>query len=163
MGVGVDTVLGVLGLTPLKDDMELTGYSFNDTNVMIGAPMLTSLVGLEFVAARHVNQQTKRFQCLSGRGVFASNVNMAGVIEIGMLRGSPSQATIGMAQLMGIPFPIHCLDRGSGGTAQVIATGCQLVQTPEWKREALPGIIVYTFETTRLFILHGMQLPYIVT
>lgn len=161
MGIGTDQLLRVLGLAPLRDDMDLSPYRFTDTKVIVGVPPLP-LVGLEYVAARHLNQQTKRFQCLSGRGVFTGNVNTAGVVEIGMLRGSPSQGLITQAQLTGIPYPINMVDIGSGGSSQVLATGCQLIDTPEWKREALPGVNVYMFETTRLFVAHGIQLPYIV-
>ena len=151
-----------LGVFPKTNDMVLKPYSFNDTKVIFGAPPFP-LVGLEYVMARHVNQQTKRFQCLSGRGVFASNVNQSGIIELGFLRGSPSQFDVQLAQLSGVPFPIVLMDLASGGSSQVVATGCQLTETPEWRREALPGINVYTFETTRLFVAHGIQLPVLVT
>lgn len=162
MGISVDQLASVLGLAPLRDEMSLLSYSFTDTKILLGAPPFP-LVGLQYVSARHINPQVKRFQCLSGRGAFAHNVNQAGVVEIGMLRGSPAQGQIEIAQVTGIPYPIVVQDLASGGTAQVLATACQLVKTPDWKREAVPGVNVYTFETTRLFIAHGIQLPYIIT
>lgn len=161
MGISADQLAKLLGVHPESLQLELLAYSFNDTKVLIGAP-LKPLLGLEYVSARHLNPQTKRFQCLSGRGVFASNTNQAGIIEIGLLRGSPAQGSIELAQLSGIPYPIIMQDIASGGSSQVVATACQMTSTPEWKREAVPGVNVFTFETTRLFIAHGLQLPYLV-
>ena len=161
MGLGLDKIASVLSDMIPEPRIALEPYSFGDVQVFIGAP-LTPLFGLDYVAARHVNPQAKRFQCLTGRGVYAHNVNSAGIVEIGMLRGSPAQAIIDLMQASGVPYPLTVQDVRSGGTSQVMATGCQLTETPEWKREALPGVNIYRFETTRLFVMHGMQLPYVV-
>jgi len=161
MSIGVETVASLLGLFPATGRIDYTPYDFRDVSVLFGAPIV-ELRGLDYVLARHNAPQTKRFQCLRGGGVFVSNVNSSGIIEIGVMGGSVSQGQIELMQATGIPYPVIIQDKSSGGSSQVIATACQLVQTPEWKRAAVPETVVYTFETTRLFVAHGVRLPYLV-
>lgn len=152
-------VAQVLGVWPLDERMDLKPYKFANTKILFGA-LFSPLRGVNYVSAKPVNPKTKRFQCLTGSGQFVHNVNQSGIIEIGMLRGSPSQGRIELENLAGIPYPIVINDTSSGGTSSVVATECQMVSTPEWRRDALPDTNVYTFETTRILIVHGIQLPY---
>jgi len=161
MGSSIKQIAKLLGDKDLLETIAYAPYKFTDNKVLFGAPP-TPLIGLDFITARHLNPQRKRFQCLTGRGVFASNINTAGVIEVGIMTGSLSQGLIEVMQATGIPYPIIIQDISSGGTSSVIATACQLVETPEWKRELMTGVTVYTFESARLFINHGIKLPLIV-
>lgn len=156
MGLSLKEAAGIMGLYPLSDKIDYTPYSFTDVKVLLGAPPMP-VVGLDFVSARSVNPPRKRFQGLTGKAVFVSNNNQAGIIEFGTLSGSLSQGYIEIMQLTGIPYPIIIGD--VSGTGGVIATACQLVETPEWRRALRPELTLYTFETARMFVQHGIRLP----
>lgn len=141
-----------------ENEIVLTPYDFNDTKVLLGVPP-TPLIGLDYISAKLVNRKAKRFQCLTGSATFCNNVNLAGVIELGMLSGSLSQGHIQINDFTGIPFPILIQDNSSGGTSTVVGTGCSLIETPEWRRDAVPGLTIWTFEVDRLLISHGVHMP----
>jgi len=141
-----------------ENEIVLTPYDFNDTTVLLGVPPVP-LIGLDYISAKLVNKISMRFQCLTGKAAFCSNVNLAGVIELGMLAGSLSQGHIQINDFVGIPYPILIQDKSSGGTSMIAGTGCKLVETPEWRRDAVPGLTIWTFEADRLFISHGIHLP----
>jgi hypothetical protein len=132
-------------------------YNLKDTMVMVGTPQVP-MIGLQYCWARYTAPRRRRIQCFTCKGVFVANLNTAGVMEIAILSGTVSNGHIQAAQLTGIPFPIVMVDGKSGGTSSAIGTACQLVATPEWRRAAFPGVTVYTFETTRLVISHGIRL-----
>jgi hypothetical protein len=159
MGLDVAAIAKlVTGYFTGESDIVLTPYDFNDTKVLLGVPP-TPLIGLDYISVRHTNRKAKRFQCLTGSATFCSNVCTAGVIELGMLSGSLSQGHIQINDFTGIPFPILILDKSSGGTSTVAGTGCQLIETPEWRRDAVPGLTIWTFEADRLLVSHGIHLP----
>lgn len=162
MGLSAKDVARILGGQELNEFINYTPYDFSKVTISVGVPPMP-IIGLDYVSARFINPRKKRFQCLTGRGVFASNTNTAGVIEFGILGGSLSQGVVEIIELTGIPYPIIINDSTTGGTSSVVASACQQVSTPEWKRGAVPGLTIYTFETTRMFINHGLRLPLIVT
>jgi hypothetical protein len=141
---------------------EITYYpwNINDTKVMFADP-LTHIRDIEYVICKHNNPQTKMFSSLAGGGVFVSNRNQSGTIEIGVANFSISVGRIELSGLTGIPFPITIQDIVSAGTSSVIGTACKQTDTPEWKRAAAPEIKIYTFETPRLLIAQGIHLPFI--
>lgn len=141
-----------------ENEIVLTPYNFNDTKVLLGVPPVP-LIGLDFISAKNTNRKAKRFQCLTGSATFCHNNNLAGVIELGMLSGSLSQGHIQINDFVGIAFPILIQDKSSGGTSTVLGTGCSLIETPEWRRAAAPGLTIWTFEADRLLISHGVHLP----
>lgn len=141
-----------------ENDVVLLPYDFNDTKVLLGVPPVP-LIGLDYISARPLSRKAKRFQCLTGSATFVHNISLAGVIELGMLSGSMSQGHIQVNDFAGIPFPILIQDISSGGTSTVIGTGCQLIETPEWRRDAVPGLTIWTFEADRLLVSHGVHLP----
>lgn len=144
------------------EEIDYQHYCLNDTHVKLGIPPIDAR-GVDFVAARYLAAQNTLFQCLTGKGVFASNENTSGVIELGVLNGSVTQGHIDIMQLTGIPFPINLADTSSGGTSVVTATGCRMLEIPEWRRDAFPGVVVYTFTSSRMYINHGLRLPVIVS
>lgn len=161
MGVDVSAVARLLDqYFTGEDEIALNHYSFTDSKVLLGVPP-APLIGLDYVSVRYAAPQTKRFQCLSGQAIFASNVNRSGVVEVGMMAGSLTQGYIDVQELLGIPYPIIIEDNKSGGTSQVIANQCRLVETPEWKRQAVPGLTIYTFETAEIAVAHGIRLPFV--
>ena len=135
-------------------------WNINDTKVIYGDP-LSHIKDVEYVSCRFNRPQTKLFKSLGSSGVFVSNRNQSGIIEIGIANWSLSVGQIELAGLTGIPFPITIQDLLSGGTSSVIATACKQTDTPEWKRAAAPEIKVFTFETPRLLIQQGIHLPFI--
>lgn len=141
---------------------EINYYPWNikDTVILYGDP-LTYLRDIEYIICKHNHPQTKLFPSLAGGGVFVSNRNQTGTIEIGVANFSISVGRIEMASLTGIAFPINSQDMKSGGTSSVVATACRQTDTPEWRRAALPEIKIYTFETPRLVITQGIHLPFI--
>lgn len=161
----METLIGVSNMSTniIKAINKLVGrvnyapYNLKDTTVMLGIPQLP-IVGLQYCWARHTAPRRRRIQCMTGKGVFVSNLNTAGVMEIGILSGTVSNGQIQAMQLTGIPYPVIMIDEKSGGTSSAIGTACQLIATPEWRRAAFPGITVYTFETARLIISHGIRL-----
>ena len=132
-------------------------YSIKSTEILIGLPPFP-VIGLQYVFARHNATQKRLIMGLSGQGVHVANRNQSGVIELGILQGSVTGAGIQVIELTGIPYPIAMVDTDTGGTSSVLAVDCQRVGTPEWRREALPGIDVYTFDTPALILSDGLRL-----
>jgi hypothetical protein len=133
-------------------------YDIRDTKIAYGTPAIP-ISGLDHVIVKHRAARTKLVMGLSGTGSFVDNINMAGSVEIGILAGSVTGGGIEMAGLTGIPFPILISDLSSGGTSGILASACRLTVTPDWRREATPGVDVYVFETPRLLISRGLHLP----
>lgn len=144
-------------INSLVGEVNYSPYNLNDTTVMLGLPQVP-MVGLQYCWARFTAPRNRRVQCMTGKGVFVSNLNTSGVMEIALLSGTVSNGHIQAMQLTGIPYPIVMIDGKSGGTSSAIGTACQLVATPEWRRAAFPGLNVYTFETPRLVISQGIRL-----
>lgn len=161
MGVDINKVASLLDqyLTG-ENEIPIEAYRFTDSKVLLGVPP-APLVGLDYLSVRYISPRTKRFSCLSGKSTFVSNVNKSGVVEIGMMAGSLSQGFIDVNEILGVPYPIIIDDLMSGGTSQVIANQCRLVETPHWKRQAAPELTIYTFETAELDIAQGIRLPFI--
>lgn len=132
-------------------------YNIRSTEIMYGTPP-TPILGLAYVFARHNRPQTKLIMGFTGTGPFVSNNNSSGIIEIGIMTGSASCAGIEVMDLTGIPFPIIVTDKDSGGTSTVVASACRRTDTPEWRRDKLPGISIFTFSTPRLLISDGLRL-----
>ena len=141
--------------------IQYTKWNFNDTKIVVGAPPMP-LDGLDFIIARHKAPQTKMFSCLTSKGVFASNSNQAGIIEIGVAQWAITNGAFQLADLTGIPFPVVTEDISSGGTSSVIASACRQTERPDWRRAAIPEVYTYTFETPRMIVSHGIHLPFIV-
>jgi hypothetical protein len=156
--MGLEALINTLAKHEPLDQLAYLPYSINDVAVAFGAPP-APIVSLDYVFARHNAPQNKMFSSLTGSGVFVVNANQSGIVEFGIMNGSISAGVIEVAQTLGIPFPITITDLSSGGTSSVLATACREVETPEWRREAFPGVRVYTFETPRLLIFHGIRLP----
>lgn len=144
-------------INKLIGEVNYAPYNLKDTTVMLGTPQVP-MVGLQYCFARFNSPRRRLIQSLNTKGVFVSNLNTAGTMEIGLLSGTVSNGQIQAMQLTGIPFPIVMVDEKSGATSSAIGTACQLIATPEWRRAAFPGVTVYTFETARLIISHGIRL-----
>lgn len=144
----------------LKENISGTdylAYNINDTKVAVGLPPVP-MVGIEYVSASMLNNQVTRMSTLNNKGVFVSNGNMAGVVEIGLLSESASVGAIQAYSLVGLPIPIYSTDIKTAGTSFIFADACRVVKTPQWKRAAAPGITIFSFETNRLIISHGLRL-----
>lgn len=141
-------------------EIQYTRWNFNDTKIVVGAPPFP-LDGLDFITARYAAPQAKLFKCLTGGGIFASNVNQSGIIEIGIAQWAVGNGSFQIADLTGIPFPVMIEDIASGGTSTVIASACRQTDKPAWTRQAIPGVYTYTFETPRILISHGIHLPFV--
>ena len=144
-------------INDLVGDVNYIPYNITDTVVLLGTPQVP-ITGMEYVFARHDAPQTIMVKSLNGKSVFVDNNNKTGTIEFGLLAGTLANGQIEILNLTGIPFPINIVDTKTGGTSRVLGTACKLVATPEWRREALPGINIYTFQCTRLSISHGIRL-----
>ena len=139
------------------DKVNYKPYDLRDTVIMYGVPPVP-IKGLEYVYAQHMQPRTKLVMSLTGDGVFVGNQNQAGIIEIDIMTGSVSCAGIEVMELTGIPFPMAITDKSTAGTSTVLASACRRVGTPEWRREAFPGISVFTFATPRLLISDGLRM-----
>lgn len=133
-------------------------YDISQIVITYGVPPIP-IRGLEYVWAKHNNPQKKLVMSLNGKGVFVSNNNTSGIIEIALLGESVSCAGIQAMGLTGIPFPIAISDMTTGATSSVLASACQLVETPEWRREKMPSLNIFTFATPKLIISNGLRLP----
>jgi hypothetical protein len=156
--MSLESLLKALADHSPSEEIVYTPYRITDNKITYGIPPI-QICGLDHISARHNFPQTGLFMSLTGAGVFASNRNQSGIIEIGLLDGSISCGGIEAMALTGIPFPIAIVDVSSAGTSGVLATACRQVETPEWRREATAGVAVYTFKTPRLIMSHGFHLP----
>jgi len=160
------TVPGLFIMTTslIREVNELVGtpsykpYNLTQTKVTIGIPQIP-IVGLHNFVAWHSAPRRRLVLSMTGGGVFVSNLQTAGIIEMHILSGTRSCGQIQVMQLTGIPYPIAAVDTESSGTSSVLGTACQLVSTPHWRRSKRPGITVYTFETPRLIVSHGVRRP----
>ena len=132
-------------------------YDIRDTNFFYGVPPVP-IIGVDYISASFTAARTRMFRCLTGNAVHASNLNISGTIEVGLLSGSVSGAAIQMMNFTGVPFPIFIEDGKSGGTSTVTGTACRLIDTPEWRRDRTPGLDIYTFSVDKLVISHGIRL-----
>lgn len=132
-------------------------YSPADVVVSVGAPP-DKLTAWDYVLAYHKNPQKKLFQSLGGGGCSANNLNKSGIIELGILQSSIDCGLLDILDQAGIPIPIICVDKGTGGTSGFTALTSQRVDTPKWRRALKAGVIQFTFETNELQIDWGVQL-----
>ena len=132
-------------------------YTLTDNKVYIGIPP-SLIFGLSYVYAKHNNSQTIPFMSLTGNGIFVSNKNQSGIIELGVINGSPSNAYIQLLEIAGVPFPIKVTDLKSGDTSFVGALSCRRVGTPEWRRANLPSLTIHTFYSPSLLLSDGLRL-----
>jgi len=140
-----------------SDQPNLRAYDIGEVKILYGVPPV-KIVGLEYIFAKHDAPQTRHIKCLTGGGPFVGNVSSAGIIELGILTGSASCAGIQVMEMTGIPFPISVADLGTGGTSFVAASACRRVDTPEWRREAISGLTIFTFKAARLAMSDGLRL-----
>lgn len=143
-------------LNKLVGKVNYSAYNLNDNKILIGNPQVP-ISGLQYVWAKYKRPRRRLVNSMNTKGVFVSNLSLAGIVEVGILAGTASNAQIQALQLTGIPYPISAFDTKSKGTSFFLATSCQLVMTPEWRRARFPGITVYTFETPRLIVSHGLR------
>jgi hypothetical protein len=148
-------ILKILGT---HDGIYYRAYSPKDIVISLGIPP-ENLGAWDFVWARYNKPQVKRFPNLGGRGTFVNNKDKSGIIEIGVAQSSVDCGMMDVLEALGIAIPITVIDAGTAGTSGVLATSCRRVETPEWRRDAMPGIIPFTFEATFMTISWGVQLP----
>jgi hypothetical protein len=148
----------ILKLLGGHDGLYYRAYSPTDIVISAGIPPIL-ISGWDYVFARYNKPQIKRFPNLGGRGRFVNNIDKSGIIEIGILQGAIAGGILDILSSIGIAIPILLIDIGSGGTSGVLSTSCCRTETPEWRREAIPGIIPFTFEATFMTISSGIQLP----
>jgi len=145
-------------LNELVGKVNYLPYNIADTSIVLGTPQVP-MVGVEYVWARYDAQQTTMIKSLNGKSIFVSNNNRTGTIEFGLLDGTASNGAVEILNLTGIPFPINIVDSKTGGTSRVLGTACRLIATPEWRRDAIPGVNIYTFSCARLEVNQGIRLP----
>ncbi len=138
-------------------DINYEPYDMRKVRVFYGLPPIP-INGLAYITAQFKAPRTRDVDCLSGDGVIVDNSNKSGTIELGLMSGSVSAGAIQVTGYMQQPFPLIIEDESSGGTSTVVAPACRLADTPVWRREARPGIDVYTFTAPRMAIVHGMRL-----
>lgn len=131
-------------------------YNITDTSITLGIPQIP-ITGFQYVWANFDAPQKVMVKSLNGKAIWVSNSNKTGTIEFALLPGTLSNGQIEIMTLTGIPFPISIVDKSTGGTSRVLGVSCQLVSTPEWRRDLMPGLNVYTFATNRLEIFHGIR------
>lgn len=148
-------ILKILGT---HDRIYYRPYSPRDIVISVGIPP-EKLDAWDFVWARYNKPQVKRFGNLGGRGVFVPNIDKSGILEIGVMQSSVDCGVMDIMELMGIAIPITVVDVGTAGTSGVIATSCRRVETPEWRRDAMLGIVLFTYEASFMSISWGIQLP----
>ncbi|MCP4537160.1 MAG: hypothetical protein GY832_08425 [Chloroflexi bacterium] len=138
-------------------DVHYLPYNIKNTKVTYGVPPVP-IRGIQSLFARHSSRQVRRVGSLTSKSVFVSNKNQAGVIGFVLMAGTVSCAAIEVMALSGIPFPITGTDVSTGGSGLFLGTACRPIGTPEFRREAMPGFTVYTFEVDRLIINQGVRL-----
>ena len=149
-----DLVAGINNIS--KDRINFVAYDLRDTLILFGVPP-SPIKGVDYVFAQHLNPQNVLIMGLTAKGVFASNLNTSGIIELGLMRGSPAAALIEVTLLSGIPVPISIIDEATSGTSTVLASACRRTDTPQWRRGAVPDLEVYTFSTPRLIMTGGLR------
>jgi hypothetical protein len=130
-------------------------YDLTDTKVVIGSIPPVPIHGLSYVVAYHHRPQVRRFSSMTGKSVYAGNLNSSGIIEIGLQSDCISVAMIQILELTGLPFPCVVTDIGTSGFSTVVASEMREVGTPEWRRAALPSLSIHTFDCGRLLINNG--------
>jgi hypothetical protein len=153
--MGMSDVIKMMGG---HDGLYYRPYSVTDVKISVG--FIPKLMGAwHYVMAKHNAPQNKRFGSLAGSGVFVGNQNKSGIIEIGMLDGTLDAAISDIFNAVDIAFPIAVIDIGTAGTSGIIALACKRVETPEWRRDALPDITTFTFEAHHLEMSWGLRIP----
>jgi hypothetical protein len=132
-------------------------YNLRDTQVFYAIPPIP-ITGIDTIRAHYTAPQTRMIPSLVGGGIHVDNINTSGYVELGMMAGSVSGGAIQVMAAMKQPFPIIIEDGKSGGSGTVVATECRLGVTPPFRREALPGIDLYTFTAAKIAIVPGMRL-----
>jgi len=140
----------------MGEHVNYRAYNLRDTKILFGVPPVP-IKGIDYIMAQHLESQNNLVMGLTGKGVFVSNNNKSGIIEIGLMAGSVSCAVMEVATLAGIPFPIFVNDNKSYGTSNVVATECKRIGTPQWRRSAVPGLEIFTFHTPLLVMSGGIR------
>ena len=139
-----------------NDNINYQPYDLRKTDVFYGLPPV-EIKGLAYVNAQYTAPRTEMVQSLTGGGVHVDNANKGGVVELGVMNGSVSGGAIQAMGFLSVPFPIIIEESTSGGTATVVATACRLADIPVFRREANPGVDVYTFTAPLMSIVTGMR------
>jgi hypothetical protein len=153
--VGLDSLIKTINQSSRKRPRFIP-HNIKEVEVFYGLPPVR-VEGLQYVSGRHNNPQTRRIPSLTGHGAFVSNLDKSGIIEIGVLDGSSTCASIQVTDALGIPFPIAVTDLNTAGTSTLAGSACRLVGTPEWRRGLFPGSKIYTFEVDALMISDGLR------
>jgi hypothetical protein len=140
-----------------RERINIKAYNIKKITVAYGLPPVV-VEGLDYVIARHMYPQTVYRSSLNGTGKFVGNNNQSGIIEIGVLEGSPSAAALDLLHLTGISFPLVVVDETTGGTGTVVGTACRQVDVREWRRSASVNIRAFRYAATRLVAVHGIRL-----
>jgi hypothetical protein len=153
----IQTLINVIQNISGDGNINYEAYNFADTQAFYGIPPIP-LRGLKRITADYTAPRARLFNCLTGSGVHVDNINTSGVIELEFMAGSVSGAAIQVMAETKQPLPIFIIDTKSGGTSTLIAPECRLIATPPWKREASPGVDIYTFSSVRMTKLIGVRL-----
>ena len=146
-----------IGNAFVDGQMNFRNYNFNDTRLFVGTPP-NALKGMNAISAEHLNSTSKLVMSLTNKGTFVNNANLAGIISVEILAGTPSAALMALNDAAGIPFPILGVDSQSGGTSFIAGDKCRLVQNPPWVRGATVGMQTFSFHTPLLIKSHGVRL-----
>lgn len=137
---------------------QYVAYNVGHTKVFYGTAPPVPIVGWDYFAASHTSAQSKHVASFGTAGVFVSNLNSAGIIEIGIMSTSISCGAIELIDATGAAFPINAVET-TAVMSFVAGTACRKIEVPEWRRELMPGLSVYRFEASRLIISTGVRLP----
>jgi hypothetical protein len=130
-------------------------HNFGNIKVFWGIPPV-QLTGLSYVLAYHTAPKNKLIKSLNSSGVFVSNQNTSGIVELGILSTSVSCAAIQIIDLTGLAAPFALTD-SDAILSTAAGAAAKLTVTPEWRRSKNPNVTVYTFEVDKLIISHGMK------
>jgi len=132
-------------------------HNFQKVNLLYGMPPL-QIHGLKYLFAQHNHPQNNMHMSLTGGGVFVPNLNKSGIIEFAILANSLSSSGIFAMQLSGIAWPLSVIDLQTNGLSTWIATKAMQIGTPQDRKEAFPGLEIYTFATPKLLISKGTRI-----
>jgi hypothetical protein len=138
-------------------DINYEPYDLRKVQAFYGLPPIP-IRGLSYIRASFTAPRTQLVQSLTGGGVHLDNLNISGVVEIGLMAGSASGGAIQVMAVLKQPFPLIIEDTSGGGSMTVVAPSCRLGEQPDWNRELKPGVDVYTFTSARMSIVPGMRL-----
>jgi len=149
----------IKAIRELIGEVNYIPYNITNTIVTAGLPPIPMGSGLEYIWADFRQNQTTLHMDLRGKGVFTSNRNRSGTIEIALMHGCPEAGALQLLALTGVPFPIFSTDTASGGTSSMAGTSCRLIKTPQWRRARFSDLKIFTFSAKNLFVSNGVTLP----